>query len=125
MPDLGNLSLSSSLTLPHCSNLKSPADPPDPSLFPISVKTLGFDCNWKQRLFLPTSNKGDVCNGGGIRVLRRSRAKKASNSNRLEDHVSAWVSKKMELGIPESRCSLSFLVGAKKMVPSILVALFS
>ncbi|KAF3452908.1 hypothetical protein FNV43_RR03341 [Rhamnella rubrinervis] len=124
MPDLGNLSLSSSLTLPHCPNLKSPADPPDPSLFPSAVKTSGFDCNWRQRLFLPTKDKGDVCNGGGIRVLRRSRAKKASNNNRLEDHVRAWISRKMELGVPESQCSLPFLVGAKKMVECLVCQKF-
>lgn len=123
MPDLGNLSLPSSLTLPHCPNLKSPADPPDPGSFPYpgSVKTLGLDTNWQQRLCLPSSNEGN--GGGGIRVFRRRRAageqrpKKAPNCNGLDDHVSAWVCKNMELGVPESRCLLPFLVGAKKMVP--------
>lgn len=115
MPDLGNLSLSSSLSLSRYPNLKSPADSPDSALF--SYPNLGFDCNWEQSLCLPSSHGAKVSDGTGIRVFRRSRAKKGSCTKLLEDHVSAWVSKKMESGIPESRCSLPFLVGAKKMVP--------
>ncbi|KAH7546094.1 hypothetical protein FEM48_Zijuj01G0164200 [Ziziphus jujuba var. spinosa] len=103
MPDLGNLSLSSSLSLTRYTNLKSPADSPDSGLFPCpnSVKALGgFDCNWEQSLCLPSSHGPEVSAGTGIRVLPRSRAKKASTTKRLEDHVSAWVSNKMESGVP-------------------------
>ncbi|PON99308.1 Histone-lysine N-methyltransferase, SET [Trema orientale] len=106
MPDLGNLSLSASLTLTRCPNLKSLTDPPpDPDSPSNSVKAIG----------------GQVRNGTGIRVWRRSRprlnrAKKASNAKTMEDHVSAWVNRKKESGLPESRCHLPFLVGAKKMV---------
>ncbi|XP_015891518.3 histone-lysine N-methyltransferase ASHR3 [Ziziphus jujuba] len=127
MPDLGNLSLSSSLSLTRYSNLKSSADSPDSGLFPCpnSVKALGgFDCNWEQSLCLPSSHGPEVSAGTGIRVLPRSRAKKASTTKRLEDHVSAWVSNKMESGVPVSRCSLPFLVGAKKMVECLVCHYF-
>ncbi|EXC04633.1 hypothetical protein L484_008564 [Morus notabilis] len=121
MPDLGNLSFSASLTVTRPpSNFKSLADPPDPG----SVKTIDIECNWDQRFRFPSPNRSELSNGGGIRVVRRSRprmkvnhrTKKPSNSKSLEDHVRDWVSNTKESGVPESRCSLPFLVGAKKMV---------
>ncbi|XP_075652282.1 histone-lysine N-methyltransferase ASHR3 [Castanea sativa] len=122
MPDLGNLSLSSSLAL---TNLKLvPDSDPDPP------KTLDQEArHWDQRLRFPILHKGEVsdvnananANGNGIRVLKRGRGslyrpKKASNGKSLEDHVKAWALSKMELGVPESHCSLPFLVGAPKMI---------
>ncbi|KAB2625949.1 histone-lysine N-methyltransferase ASHR3 [Pyrus ussuriensis x Pyrus communis] len=117
MPDLGIVSLSASLTLTTCPNFKSLADPSDQG----SVKTLGVDCDWDRGLRLPTLHNGEVSNGHAIRVFRRSRplagpSKKASNGKSLEDHVRDWVSTRVELGIPECRCSLPFLYGAKKLV---------
>ncbi|XP_030954942.1 histone-lysine N-methyltransferase ASHR3 isoform X1 [Quercus lobata] len=120
MPDLGNLSLSSSLAL---TNLKLVPDPDPP-------KTLDQEArHWDQRLRFPILHKGDISdvngngngNGNGIRVLKRSRGsldrpKKANNGKSLEDHVKAWALSKMELGVPESHCSLPFLVGAPKMI---------
>lgn len=125
MPDLGNLSLSSSLAL---TNLKLVPDPDPP-------KTLDQEaCHWDQRLRFPILHKGEASdvngngngNGNGIRVLKRSRGsldrpKKANNGKSLEDHVKAWALSKMELGVPESHCSLPFLVGAPKMVPTFLL----
>ncbi|XP_059454726.1 histone-lysine N-methyltransferase ASHR3-like [Corylus avellana] len=123
MPDLGNLSYSASLTLTRCPSFKPVTDTPDPgsTQCPTSVQPLGEDCDPEQRLWFPLLHKREVSSGNGIRVLRRSRgsldrAKKASNGKGLEDHVRAWVQRKMESGVPESRCSLPFLVGAPKMV---------
>lgn len=135
MPDLGNLSLSASLTLTRCPSVKPVTDTPDliNSPCPSPVKTLGEECDWEQTLQFPALHEGQVNNGNGIRVLRRSRGsldglKKASNGKGLEDHVRAWVQKRMEMGIPESRCSLPFLVGAPTMVIScffgVLFAIF-
>lgn len=129
MPDLGNLSLSSSLAL---TNLKLVPDP-DPDPDPDPPKTLDQEArHWDQRLRFPILHKGEVsdvnananANGNGIRVLKRSRGlldrpKKASNGKSLEDHVKAWALSKMELGVPDSHCSLPFLAGAPKMVPTL------
>ncbi|KAJ9141254.1 hypothetical protein P3X46_031808 [Hevea brasiliensis] len=125
MPDLGNISLS----LTRCSTLKPlspfPADTNldldldldfgfSPSLCSAHVKTLVNDCNWDQKLRLPIN---DSCNGGSIGVLRRSRgcAKKGPSGKCLNDYVRAWVQKKMDSGVPQSRCFLPFLVGSKKI----------
>lgn len=112
MPDLANLSLSSSsLTLTRCASSLKPLAPPDsatesPRSDSVVVKTLAL-----------TGEEESVCangNGNSVRVMKRCRgAKKVSG---LEDHVAAWAKKKMELGAPQSNCSLPFLVGAKKMV---------
>ncbi|KAM2542976.1 hypothetical protein TB2_022346 [Malus domestica] len=126
MPDLGIVSLSASLTLTTCPNFKSLTEPPDQG----SVKTLGVDCDWDRGLRLPTLHNGEVSNGPAIRVFRRSRplagpSKKASNGKSLEDHVRDWVSTRVELGIPESRCSLPFLYGAKKLVECLVCHKFA
>lgn len=113
MPDLANLSVSSSLTLTRCASLKplSPdsatqSSPPDSAVQTL-VLTGGELCS---------SEKKACVNGNGsaVKVVRRSRGAKKVAS--LEDHVTAWIRKKMELGVPQSKCSLPFLVGAKKMV---------
>ncbi|KAG8639474.1 histone-lysine N-methyltransferase ASHR3 isoform X2 [Manihot esculenta] len=128
MPDLGNISLS----LTRCSTLKPIPPPPSPPpladthldldldldatpLCSASVKTLVNDCNWDAKLKLPIV---DSCNGDSIRVVRRSRgvAKKGPSGKCLNDYVGAWVQKKMDSGVPQSRCSLPFLVGSKKIV---------
>ncbi|KAG2668127.1 hypothetical protein I3760_15G145500 [Carya illinoinensis] len=123
MPDLGTLSLSASLALTRCPAIKLITDPPDlgnPQC-PSSVKTLGEECDREQTLSFPVLREGEANVGNEIRALRRNRgsldrARKASNGKGLEDYVRTWVQKKMESGVPESRCSLPFLVGAKKMV---------
>ncbi|KAH0993245.1 hypothetical protein GBA52_004728 [Prunus armeniaca] len=117
MPDLGNLSLSASLTLTTSPNFKLLTDSPEQSL----VKNLGLDCDWDQRLRFATLHNAEVSTGAAIRVFRRSRplvdrSKKISSGKSLEDNVLEWVSNRVELGIPESRCSLPFLDGAKKLV---------
>lgn len=132
MPDLGNLSLSASLALTRCPAIKLITDPPDlgnPQC-PSSVKTLGEECDQEQTLSFPVLRQGEVNVGNEIRALRRNRgsldrARKTSNGKGLEDHVKTWVQKKMESGVPESRCSLPFLVGAKKMVISCVFGHFS
>uniref|UniRef100_A0A5B7BNK0 Putative histone-lysine N-methyltransferase ASHR3 isoform X1 n=1 Tax=Davidia involucrata TaxID=16924 RepID=A0A5B7BNK0_DAVIN len=126
MPDLGNLLNSSSLTLSRCSNLKAVSDQSDANglLYTNSVKTLVRDenwcCNWDQRLRFPAVHKGDLCNGNGIRVLRRrgsvERGKKLSGTKILDGYVRAWVAEKIESGIPAQKCFLPFLVGAPRLV---------
>ncbi|KAM1833590.1 hypothetical protein ACFX13_023394 [Malus domestica] len=93
-------------------------------------ETLRVDCDWDRGLKLPTLHNGEVSNGHAIRVFRRSRplanpSKKASNSKSLEDHVRDWVSTRVELGIPESRCSLPFLYGVKKLVECLVFHKFA
>lgn len=122
MPDLGNLSLSASLTLTTSPNFKLLTDSPEQSL----VKNLGLDCDWDQRLRFATLHNAEVSTGAAIRVFRRSRplvdrSKKISSGKSLEDNVREWVSNRVELGIPESRCSLPFLYGAKKLVNLLFV----
>ncbi|XP_065848560.1 histone-lysine N-methyltransferase ASHR3 [Euphorbia lathyris] len=124
MPDLGNISLA----LTCCPAIK-PLSPslPDTQLDSApfcfdaaSVKTLVKDCNWDQKLRLPLE---DTCTAKAIRVLRRNHrggAKKGPNCKSLDDYVRAWVQKKMDSGVPQSRCFLPFLVGAKKSVECLL-----
>ncbi|XVE63475.1 hypothetical protein DITRI_Ditri07aG0023500 [Diplodiscus trichospermus] len=116
MPDLANLSQSSSLSLPRCPNLKllslDSADSTD-ALGSGTVNSLSINCNLDQSLV----QKGGDCNGDGIRDLKR--AKKGSNGKALEDYLGAWVQRKMESGVPESRCFLPFLIGSKKLVECI------
>lgn len=111
MPDLANLSISDSVTVTHCPNLKSlsATDPPDQSL----VKTLGVDCDSDQRMGFATLQNGEVKNGAGT-----------SNGKSLEDHVRVWVANRKELGIPETRSALPFLCGTKKLVQHLLLVLF-
>ncbi|XP_017983302.1 PREDICTED: histone-lysine N-methyltransferase ASHR3 isoform X2 [Theobroma cacao] len=113
MPDLGNLSHSSSLSLSRCPHLKllsiDSADSAN-AFDPGAIKTLALNCGWAQGLV----RKGADCNGNGIRGLKR--VKKGSNGKVLGDYLRDWVQSKMESGIPESGCVLPFLVGAKKSV---------
>ncbi|KAI3814700.1 hypothetical protein L1987_14344 [Smallanthus sonchifolius] len=44
-----------------------------------------------------------------------SRMKRAVKSKSFDDHLSDWVAKKKELGVPESKLFLPFLVGAPKL----------
>ncbi|XP_050374271.1 histone-lysine N-methyltransferase ASHR3 [Argentina anserina] len=92
MPDLANLSISDSHAVAHCPNLKSlpPTDPPEHS------------CGWGRRpVRFATLNN---CNGAG-----------SSDGKSLAEHVRDWVGRRLELGIPETRSSLPFLYGAKKL----------
>ncbi|XP_062078486.1 histone-lysine N-methyltransferase ASHR3 [Humulus lupulus] len=126
MPDLGNLSFSASLAISRCPNFISTlTDSPDPtsSPFPNSVKAaISID-----RIQIGVGGK--VRNGTAFKVLKRNRpgfhrTKKASTAKTLQDHVRNWVSRKKESGVPESRCSLPFLVGAKKMVECLVCHFF-
>ncbi|KAH9806255.1 Histone-lysine N-methyltransferase ASHR3 [Citrus sinensis] len=114
MPDLANLALSSSsssLTLTRCASSLKPLAPPH-----SATESPGSDSAVVKTLAL-TGEEENVCangNGHSVRVMKRCRG--AKNISGLEDHVAAWVKKKMELGVPQSNCSLPFLVGAKKMI---------
>ncbi|XP_004298060.1 PREDICTED: histone-lysine N-methyltransferase ASHR3-like [Fragaria vesca subsp. vesca] len=101
MPNLANLSTSDSLAVAHCPNLKSLSvtDPPEHS---CSVKTLGVDGDWDQRRM-------------GLATLPNGNGAGSSNCKSLEEHVRDWVCRRLELGISESRSSLPFLYGAKKL----------
>lgn len=129
MPDLGNLSLSTSLTLNRCPNLIPVIDPSDLTSSFIcdkSVKSLPTDCIWGQRFQLSFANDNDVGGGGGIRVSKQSgdaldRSKRPYVGKNLEDHVKSWIRRKQESGVPQSRSSFPFLEGARKMVSSLPV----
>ncbi|XP_010548495.1 PREDICTED: histone-lysine N-methyltransferase ASHR3 [Tarenaya hassleriana] len=120
MPALGNISLSESLALPRCTApfLANTESADSSGSLAESAKTLAGDRNWNQIPKLPVAeNGGEACNVTGISVFSRrkglsDRAKKGSS---LEEHVRAWVRRKAEAGVPESKCFLPFLVGAKKM----------
>lgn len=124
MPDLGNLSLSASLTLTRCPNLKPVLEPSDLTstlLCDKSVESLPGDCIWDQGFQCPLPNDDDVGGGCGIRVSSQTgdaldRSKRPYGGKTLEDHVKSWVRRKQESGLPESRCSFPFLEGARKMV---------
>ncbi|KAI4344334.1 hypothetical protein L6164_011572 [Bauhinia variegata] len=123
MPDLGNLSLSATLTLAHCPNLKPVAETSDltNSLYHVPVKTLGNGCISDQALLFPVLPKEEADNGKEIKVFRRrrgslDRVKKAANGKGLEDHVKDWSQKRMNSGFFRLGHSLPFLVGAPKMV---------
>ncbi|KAF4370390.1 hypothetical protein F8388_016127 [Cannabis sativa] len=110
MPDLGNLSLSASIALTHC--------PPDPISSPFSNSV-------KATIGIQIEVGGQVTDDAAIKALKRtSRTKKASTAKALHDHVRDWVSRKKESGVPESRCSLPFLVGENKMVECVVCHFF-
>lgn len=127
MPDLGNLSLSESLTLTRCPNFKPVLDPTDiTSSFVCekSVKSLPSDCISSQGFQCPLPIGDEVGGGCGIRVSTQSgdvldRSKRNYGGKNLEDHVKSWVRRKQESGVPESRSSFPFLQGARKMVISL------
>lgn len=108
MPDLANLSHSSSLSLSRFPNLKLLSADSTDAFDPLNLQTI--NCNWDQSLVHERLD----CNGNGVRVLKRVR--KGSNGMVLEDHLRDWFQRKMESGLPKSRCFLPFLVGAKKLV---------
>ncbi|KAK8520478.1 hypothetical protein V6N12_004415 [Hibiscus sabdariffa] len=113
MPDLGNLSQSSSLSLSLRPNLKllsvDSADSID-AFDPATLKSVAVSCKWDQSLV----QKRVACNGDGIKVLKK--LKKGSNGKVLEDYLRDWVQRKMESGLPQSCYFLPFLVGAKRLV---------
>ncbi|KAM6552989.1 hypothetical protein CsatB_013751 [Cannabis sativa] len=110
MPDLGNLSLSASIALTHC--------PPDPISSPFSNSV-------KATIGIQIEVGGQVTDDAAIKALKRTnRTKKASTAKALHDHVRDWVSRKKESGVPESRCSLPFLVGENKMVECVVCHFF-
>lgn len=131
MPDLGNLSLSASIMLTRCPNLKPVFDPSDLTstfLCDQSVKSLATDCIWGRGFHCQFLNNDEVGGACEIRVPRQSadaldRSKKPFSGKTLEDHVKSWVRRKQESGVPESRCSFPFLDGSRKMVISLHVLL--
>lgn len=123
MPDLANLSLSSSLALARCPALKplsddSAAESPsaDSSAQVLALTTDGDYCDdWDRSSRLEACGNG---NGSAIKVVRRSRGSivRAKKVSCFEEHVMAWIRKKMELGALPSKYYLPFLNGAQKMV---------
>ncbi|KAK8637740.1 hypothetical protein V6N13_136203 [Hibiscus sabdariffa] len=113
MPDLGNLSQSSSPSLSLRPNLKllsvDSADSID-AFDPATLKSLAVSCKWGQSLV----QKRVACNADGNKVLKK--VKKGSNGKVLEDYLRDWVQRKMESGLPQSCYFLPFLVGAKRLV---------
>lgn len=129
MPDLGNLSLSATLTLSDCPNLNAPPGPSDltGSLYPVPVKTLGNGYISDHTLLFPVLQQDEAHNGNKFGVSKRSRGsldrvKKAVNDKGSEDHAKDWSEKKMDSGICRLGCTLPFLVGAPKMVLLILAS---
>ncbi|XP_044463656.1 histone-lysine N-methyltransferase ASHR3 [Mangifera indica] len=122
MPDLANLSLSSSLALARCPALKplsddSAAESPsaDSSAQVLALTTDGDYCDdWDRSSRLEACGNG---NGSAIKVVRRSRGSivRAKKVSCFEEHVMAWIRKKMELGALPSKYYLPFLNGAQKM----------
>ncbi|KAK8545156.1 hypothetical protein V6N12_026001 [Hibiscus sabdariffa] len=113
MPDLGNLSQSSSLSFSDCPNLKLlPVDSADSieAFDHATLKTLAVNCKWEQSLVKRRMNGND----NGIKVLKK--VKKGSNGKVLEDYLRDWVQRKMDSGLPQSCYFLPFLVGAKRSV---------
>lgn len=103
MPDLGNLVSTSSLPLTRCSNSSRPGamgnrDLCDPKYAKESETSLPVQ---------------DECNRD-----RSVKINKSVESKSLNDYWSDWVSKNVELGVPESKLFLPFLVGAPKLVKS-------
>lgn len=130
MPDLGNLSLSATLALSDCPNLNNNNAPSSEqsddltgSLYPVPVKTLGNGFVSDHTLPLPILLQDEAQNGNELGVSKRSRGgslnrvkKTAANNDKgLEDHAKDLSEKKMDFTLP-------FLVGAPKMVYSLLLA---
>lgn len=98
MPDLGNLVSTSSLPLTRCSNISRSGatgnlDLVDPKYVKESETPLQDESN-------------------GERSVKISRS---TESKSLNDYRSDWVAKNVELGVPESKLFLPFLVGAPKL----------
>lgn len=132
MPDLGSLSLSEALKLPHCPNLNAPAEPSDlaNSLYTVPVKTLGNCYISNHNLLFPVLQQDEAQSGNEFRVSKRSRGSsdrvnKAANDKGSEDHEKDWSEKKIDSGLCRLSCTLPFLVGASKMVLLIFLIPFS
>ncbi|XP_038700516.1 histone-lysine N-methyltransferase ASHR3 isoform X2 [Tripterygium wilfordii] len=112
MPDLANLSAPSHLSLDGGPNSK-PLSPDQSELNSVDAAVNEPDLDQK----MPSSSNGGCIDG--VRVFTRrwrtqNGAKMRSDEMSLENYVKAWIDKKKESGVPESRCFLPFLVGAKK-----------
>ncbi|KVI01375.1 Histone-lysine N-methyltransferase, SET2, plant [Cynara cardunculus var. scolymus] len=97
MPDLGNLVSMSSLTLSRCTNNTSRpnCDLGDPgSAKEAETPFLMQDQSSRQKCV---------------------KIKKSVESKSTDDYLGDWVAKNVELGIPESKLFLPFLVGAPKL----------
>ncbi|XXG58516.1 hypothetical protein AAC387_Pa04g0815 [Persea americana] len=120
MPDLSNLvNPSSSFRLSPCDSVPSPSSMDAPK--PQTLEEKGRCRIWNQRMRHPVLGGSAIRNGVGISVPRKNRKRPtrrgaaAMAGKSLEDHVRAWVEKKVASGVPERECSLPFLVNAPKM----------
>ncbi|XP_023531338.1 histone-lysine N-methyltransferase ASHR3-like isoform X1 [Cucurbita pepo subsp. pepo] len=96
---------------------------PDLVICNESVKYMPSDSIWDQWFSCPLPNDDEVGGNYGIRVSwargdALDRSKRNCGGKTLEDHVKSWVRRKLESGVPQSRCSFPFLVGSRKMAAS-------
>ena len=75
----------------------------------------GVCCKLDHRLRLPISSRAVTCSGTS-EILKRERKGGKKLVKSLEDHVKAWVDRKVESGARPIECSLPFLTDSPKMV---------
>lgn len=108
MPDLSNLMIGPLSALP----IHRSCDATIASSSSSPVETLEGDPDPKpdRRLRLRISNRGTCA------AVKKERVNAEGKGRTLEDHVRAWVERKMAGGVEERECELPFLTGASKLV---------
>ncbi|ONK69689.1 uncharacterized protein A4U43_C05F25710 [Asparagus officinalis] len=107
MPDLSNLMIGPLSALP----IHRSYDATIASSSSTPVETLEGDPDPEpdRRLRLRISNRG-TCS-----AVKKERVSAEGKGRTLEDHVRAWVERKMADGVEERECELPFLTGASKL----------
>ncbi|KAL0798260.1 hypothetical protein Bca101_053434 [Brassica carinata] len=113
MLDLGNMSLSASVSLTCCPSFLPAASGPELAKPIDSPDNITGDCNQEPIPMIPPAEEVRVITAP---TVKQDPSEKSKKGLVLEDHVKDWVKRRVDSGVSESRCVLPFLVGAKRMV---------
>lgn len=111
--------MSASVALTCCPAFLPAASGPELAKSIDSTENLAGDCNRKHLPMLPPEEEvRDIKNANGNIAFtgKQDPSDRVKKGSILEDHMRDWVKRRVNSGVPESRCFLPFLVGAKKMV---------
>ncbi|CAH2077420.1 unnamed protein product [Thlaspi arvense] len=119
MLDLGNMSMSASVVIASCPAFLPVALGPELAKSINSPDNITGDCDQEHVPTLPPNEEaGDIENADktAAGTRKKDQSDRGKKGSVLEDHVRDWVKRRVDSGVPESKCFLPFLVGAKKMM---------